>query len=129
MYVEEILKPFCFTASTLHGCTIGDEAVIGMNALVFGKVESQAQVASGSLVLENQTVKSGQLWSGVPAKFERNLSSEEIASFAALASKNVELAQKHKAEHDRSESERQHLRDLAEFNRDSRSNEYKEIPF
>lgn len=38
---------FCCSASTLHGCTIGDESVIGMNALVFGKVESQAQVASG----------------------------------------------------------------------------------
>jgi uncharacterized protein YaiL (DUF2058 family) len=82
-----------------------------------------------SLVLEHQTVKSGQLWSGVPAKFERNLTAEEIQSFAALASKNVELAQKHMAEHDRSEAQRQRLRDLAEFNRDSRSNEYKEIPF
>lgn len=101
-----------------------------MNALVFGTVESQARVESGSLVLENQTVKSGQLWAGSPAKFVRNLTAEETASFGgALAAKNVELGHKHKAEHDRSEAQRQHLRDVAEFNIDARPHEYKEIPF
>jgi hypothetical protein len=59
----------------------------------------------------------------------RDLTSDEIASFAALSARNVELGEKHNAEHSLTESERQHLRDLAEFNTDSRRHEYKEIPF
>ncbi len=115
--------------AVLHGCTVADDVVIGPNALVFGTVEKQAQVAPGALVLEGQTVKSGQLWGGQPARFVRDLSAEEIASFSALVVSNGELAKKHKEEHDRSEAQRQHRRDYNEYNTDARSNIYHEHPF
>ncbi len=113
--------------AVLHGCTVADDVVIGPNALVFGAVEKQAQVAPGALVLE--TVKSGQLWGGQPARFVRDLTTEEIASFSALASTNGELAKKHKEEHDRSEAQRQHRRDYDDFNTGARTNVYHEHPF
>ena len=116
-------------SSTLHGCVIGDDVVVGIGSLVLGNVQTKAIVEPGSLVLENQTVKSGEVWGGSPAKFVRALTPEEAQGFASLAAKNAELAQKHHSEHERSEAQRQHLRDLAEFNTDARKNEYKEIPF
>ena len=89
----------------------------------------QAQVAAGAMVLENQTVPSGQLWAGQPAKFVRDLTLEEKSSLGAQAERNVDLAAKHKEEHARSEAERQSRRDYLEFDKNSPATTLHEHPF
>jgi carbonic anhydrase/acetyltransferase-like protein (isoleucine patch superfamily) len=67
--------------AVLHGCTIQDACLIGMNATVLdgSVVESESLIAAGSLVLSNFIVPSGKLVGGVPAKVLRNLTEEERA--------------------------------------------------
>lgn len=54
----------------IHGCTIHDEALIGMGAVVLDNavIESGAVVAAGAVILENTRVKAGTIWAGVPAR-------------------------------------------------------------
>ena len=51
-------------SAVVHGCTVGDGALIGMHATVM----NGAVVAAGALVLENTVVPDGMVAMGVPAK-------------------------------------------------------------
>jgi carbonic anhydrase/acetyltransferase-like protein (isoleucine patch superfamily) len=64
----------------LHGCTLEARAFVGMKACVMDRavVESGAMVAAGAVVTPRKLVKSGELWSGTPARFSRMLKPEEI---------------------------------------------------
>jgi len=55
----------------VHACTIGDGALIGMNATVLdgAVVGKGAIIAAGALVLQGTVIGDGELWGGVPAKF------------------------------------------------------------
>jgi hypothetical protein len=55
-------------------------------------------VAPGSLVLEKTVIPTGQLWSGVPAKFLRNLTEEEQKTITLNAENIFELAKVHEEE-------------------------------
>lgn len=65
----------------LHACTIRDGAFIGMGSIVLDEavVESGAMIAAGGMVTPGKTVPSGQLWTGRPAKYARDLTDEEVA--------------------------------------------------
>lgn len=78
----------------LHGCTVGDECLIGMGALVMDHavIEPQVLLAAGSLVTERQVLASGWLYLGRPARPVRRLSAGEIAHFAYQAERYVDLA-------------------------------------
>lgn len=54
----------------VHGCTIGDNVLIGMGAIVMDDVvvESNSIVAAGAVVSKGTTIPSGTVWAGVPAK-------------------------------------------------------------
>lgn len=54
----------------IHGCTLQDEVLIGMGAIVMDHtvVESGAIVAAGAVVPESTIVKGGYVYAGVPAK-------------------------------------------------------------
>lgn len=54
----------------VHGCTIHDNVLIGMGAIVMDNVvvESHSIIAAGAVVSKNTLVKSGSVWAGVPAK-------------------------------------------------------------
>ena len=54
----------------LHGCTIEDNVLIGMGAIVMDNavIQTGAIVAAGAVVLENQTVEKNCIYAGVPAK-------------------------------------------------------------
>lgn len=71
----------------LHGCTIEDDAFIGMNATVMDRVivGKGAMVAAGSLVTEGTIIPPETLWVGAPAKMKRNLTKEELARGEQLA--------------------------------------------
>jgi len=59
----------------VHGCTIHDNVLIGMGAIVMDGVviESNSMIAAGAIVLENTRVESGSLYAGIPARKIKNL--------------------------------------------------------
>lgn len=54
----------------VHGCTIHDNVLIGMGAIIMDHavIESNSIIAAGALVSKNTVVKSGSVFGGVPAK-------------------------------------------------------------
>lgn len=73
--------------STVHGCTIKDNVLIGMGAIVLDNalINCNSLVAAGSLVKENFIVPEGVLVAGVPAKVMRNLNTDEIENIRKSA--------------------------------------------
>ncbi|GAA1913079.1 gamma carbonic anhydrase family protein [Microbacterium aoyamense] len=65
--------------AVVHGCTIGDGALIGMGAVVLNRavIGAGCLVAAGAVVLEDTVVPPGSLVAGVPAKVRRELTPEE----------------------------------------------------
>lgn len=62
----------------VHGCTIHDNVLIGMNAVVLDDsiIESNSIIAAGSVVTKGTVVKSGSVYAGTPAKKIKDLSPE-----------------------------------------------------
>ncbi|MDA9563675.1 gamma carbonic anhydrase family protein [Flavobacteriales bacterium] len=62
----------------VHGCTIHDNVLIGMGAIVMDNVvvEENSIIAAGAVVLENTIVKTGSIYAGVPAKKVKEVSPE-----------------------------------------------------
>lgn len=56
--------------AVIHGCTIKDNVLIGMGAIVLDDavVESNTIVAAGSVVTKGTVVESGWVYAGTPAK-------------------------------------------------------------
>lgn len=54
----------------VHGCTLHDNVLIGMGAIVMDHavIHSGSIIGAGSVVLENTVVEEGWIWAGVPAK-------------------------------------------------------------
>ncbi|KAI3824306.1 hypothetical protein L1987_05761 [Smallanthus sonchifolius] len=90
--------------AVLHGCTVEDEAFIGMGATLLdgAYVEKNAMVAAGALVRQNTRVPFGEVWGGNPAKFMRKLTEEEIAFISQSATNYTNLAMVHAAENNKS---------------------------
>ena len=68
---------------TLHGCTIEDDTLIGIGAIVLNgaRVAKGSVVAAGALVAEGVQVPADTLVMGVPAKPKRAVTAEEQARF------------------------------------------------
>lgn len=64
----------------VHGCTIEDNVLIGMGAIVMDNayIEKNSIIAAGAVVLENTRVESGSIYAGVPAKKVKELSPEHF---------------------------------------------------
>ena len=64
----------------VHGCTIQDDVLIGMGAIVMDKciIGSNSIIAAGAVVLENTIVEAGSIYAGVPAKKVKDISKELI---------------------------------------------------
>ncbi len=62
----------------VHGCTIHDNVLIGMGAIVMDGaiVESNSIIAAGAVVLEGTHVPEGSIFAGVPAKKVKEVSPE-----------------------------------------------------
>lgn len=82
----------------VHGCTIGDNTLIGMGAIILGGVEigEYTLVAAGSLIPPNKIIPSGVLVKGAPAKVVRELTEQEKQNLVNSALKYVEIANNHK---------------------------------
>ncbi len=62
----------------VHGCTVRDNVLIGMGAIVMDHAEigSNSIIAAGAVVLENTKVEPGSIYAGVPAKKVKDISPE-----------------------------------------------------
>lgn len=82
----------------LHGCSIGDECLIGMGSIIMDKavLEPRVLLGAGSLVPEGKTLQSGYLYIGRPAKQLRLLTAEELAYFNYSAEHYIALARSYK---------------------------------
>jgi len=76
----------------LHGCTIGDSALVGIKATVLNhaQIPSFSLIGAHALVTENKTFEEGQLITGVPARVSRPLSDQQKAMFAFSAEHYVQ---------------------------------------
>ncbi len=75
-------------SAIVHGCTIHDNVLIGMGAIVMDDVivESNSIIAAGSIVTKGTHVESGAVYAGIPAKkiknIDKRLSETEIQRIA-----------------------------------------------
>ena len=62
----------------IHGCTIHDNVLVGMGAIIMDGaiIESNAVIAAGALISKNTVVESGTVYAGVPAKKIRTVDTE-----------------------------------------------------
>ena len=85
-------------SATLHGCTIGDNTLIGMGATVLddAKIGKGSIVAAGSVVLEHKKFPDFSLIGGVPAKVLRQLPEDTLEKLHHHAMSYVEFAKEYK---------------------------------
>ena len=64
----------------VHGCTVHDNVLIGMGAIVMDRCEVQSNtiIAAGSVVLEGTVVEEGSIYAGIPAKKVKDVDKETI---------------------------------------------------
>ncbi|MEL6275132.1 MAG: gamma carbonic anhydrase family protein [Bacteroidota bacterium] len=64
----------------VHGCTIEDNVLIGMGAIVMDDavVESNCLIAAGAVVLEGTRCEAGHIYAGVPAKKIKQVSAMQM---------------------------------------------------
>jgi len=81
----------------LHGCTIGDHSLIGINAVVLNgaKIGKHCLIGANALIPEGVEIPDGSLVLGSPGKVRRNLSDAERAMLEAGAAHYVENAQRY----------------------------------
>jgi len=75
----------------LHGCTIGDGALIGINSVILNdaKIGAGSLIGANSLVPEGKVIPPGVLAVGSPAKVVRELAPEQIAGILKIAESYV----------------------------------------
>ncbi|MFJ2744612.1 gamma carbonic anhydrase family protein [Streptomyces sp. NPDC087440] len=85
--------------AVLHGCTVGDDVLVGMGATVLnGAVIGEGSlVAAQALVPQGMVVPPGSLVAGVPAKVRRELTEEEREGIKVNALMYRDLAAQHGA--------------------------------
>lgn len=71
----------------VHGCTIEDNALVGMGAIVMDNavVEKNCIVAAGAVILENTRCETGYIYAGIPAKKVKQLTEEQINNLQKTA--------------------------------------------
>jgi carbonic anhydrase/acetyltransferase-like protein (isoleucine patch superfamily) len=81
----------------LHGCTLEDNVLIGMGAIVMDDVHvgEYSLIGAGALLTPGTKVPPGSLVLGSPAKVKRSLSAEEKKRIDWNWAHYVELAQRH----------------------------------
>ncbi|HTP60746.1 MAG TPA: gamma carbonic anhydrase family protein [Burkholderiales bacterium] len=78
----------------LHGCTVGDGALIGINSVVLNgaKIGAGSLIGANSLVSEGKEIPPGVLAVGSPAKVVRELKPEQIAGILKISDSYVARA-------------------------------------
>jgi carbonic anhydrase/acetyltransferase-like protein (isoleucine patch superfamily) len=84
-------------SAVLHGCTIGNDCLIGMGAIVLSgaKIGEGSVVAAGALVREGQEIPPHSLVMGMPAQVKRTLGDPELELIRHSAQHYVDLAKEY----------------------------------
>ena len=84
----------------LHGCTIGDESLIGIGAIILNgaKIGKNCLVGAGSLVTEGKEFPDGSMIIGSPAKVVRSLTPEQMEVLRLSAKHYIDNAQRFKSD-------------------------------
>lgn len=79
---------------TLHGCSIGNRVLVGINTIVLDDViiEDDVMIGAGSLVPPGKVLESGYLYVGSPAKKVRPLTETELAFLPYSAQNYVKVS-------------------------------------
>ena len=79
-------------SAVVHACTVGDEVLVGMGAVILdgAVIGRQSLIGAKALVTQGTKIPPGSLVLGAPAKVVRPLSREERAGLKAWAQKYVE---------------------------------------
>ncbi|MBA3594822.1 MAG: gamma carbonic anhydrase family protein [Pseudomonadota bacterium] len=82
----------------LHGCTIGEGSLIGIQAVVLNgaRIGKNCLVGAGALVTEGKEFPDGSMILGSPAKVVRQLTSEQIEGLKMSAQHYIENARRYK---------------------------------
>ncbi len=82
----------------LHGCTVGDYSLIGINAVVLNgaRIGSHCVIGANALVTENMEIPDGTLVIGSPAKIKRTLSDTQQQALELQAQHYVENGRRFK---------------------------------
>ena len=82
----------------VHACTIDDEVLVGMGAIVMDGTEIGARsvIGAGALVTQHQKIPPGSLVLGSPARVVRLLTEEEQRKNRKLADKYIHMARFHR---------------------------------
>jgi carbonic anhydrase/acetyltransferase-like protein (isoleucine patch superfamily) len=83
----------------LHGCTIGDESLIGIGAVVLNgaKIGKNCLVGAGSLVTEGKEFPDGSMIMGSPAKVVRELTPVQMEGLRTSAKNYIENSRRFKS--------------------------------
>ncbi|MBP8156507.1 MAG: gamma carbonic anhydrase family protein [Leadbetterella sp.] len=75
----------------VHGCTIEDEVLIGMGAIVMdgAVIGKNSIIGAGAIVTQNTKVPPGTVWAGNPAKYIKDVSPELGEVFMRTANNYV----------------------------------------
>ena len=81
----------------LHGCTVGDNSLIGMGAIVLNGavIGKNCIVGAGSLVTGGKVFEDGTMILGSPAKAVRKLTEDELARLKLPAEHYVQQAKEY----------------------------------
>lgn len=84
--------------AVIHGCTIGDNVLIGMGATVLNgaQIGTGSLIAAGTVVLEGTVIPPRSLVAGVPGKVRRELSDAEVDAVIVNAQEYLRLTAQHR---------------------------------
>lgn len=84
----------------VHGCVIGDDALIGMGSTIlsWSKIGDGALVGAGALVKEYENIPARSLWAGVPAKQRSQVDDDMFERMKAGWQHYVRLANEYRSQ-------------------------------
>ena len=86
--------------SMIHGCTIGDNTLIGINSVILNgaRIGKNCLIGANSLITERKVVPDGVMVMGSPGKVVRELRPEEIEFLAQTANDYAARARRYRLE-------------------------------
>ncbi len=82
----------------LHGCTIGENSLIGIGAIILDKavIGKNCLIGAGTIVTPNKVIPDGSLVLGAPGRVVRSLTPEQIAQNTWIAQHYVERSARYR---------------------------------
>jgi len=86
--------------AVVHGTTLGDHVLVGMNAVVlsYSSIDAQTVIGAGALVGEHKHIPGRVLAVGIPARVVRHLTDDDCTRLEQSAAHYAELAVEYRQE-------------------------------